>query len=450
MLRPFRKQHLLILLTVILAFNYLDRWALGIVLQDIKADLELTDTQLGLLTGIAFALFYATMGIPIARWADRGNRITIIGLTTALWSGCVALSAAATNFVQLLLIRVGVAVGEAGCIPPAHSLIAEHFSREERPRAVARYMLAVPLSLLVGYFAAGWLNEFYGWRVTFVLVGLPGVLLAALAALTLSEPRCSKPAVPTNAAIDGNGSRWAERHPSFKEVTSTLWSISAFRHLLICFSVWYFFGYGLQQWQAAFFIRSHGLSTGELGTWLAMIYGGGGLVGVYLGGEWAARYAAGNEQLQLRACAAAFCIYALLMVLTFLAPDHYLAFAAMALANLGGNVAQGPLLATMQTLVPAKMRAMSIALVYMFANLVGMGLGPLAAGALSDALEPVWAEESLRYALVVLCPGYCWAAWHLWRAGESVARDLICVHREESQAAGKINCGREDHLAAVK
>src|SRR3954465_213640 len=130
------RRYLLALLTVILAFNYTDRMVLGVVLEDIKADLALSDTQLGILSGIAFALFYSLMGIPIARWADRGNRITIIALTTGLWSVMVALCGVATSFVHLMLIRVGIAVGEAGAVPPAHSLIADHFDRAERPRAM--------------------------------------------------------------------------------------------------------------------------------------------------------------------------------------------------------------------------------------------------------------------------------------------------------------------------
>src|SRR4029077_107700 len=141
-------------------------------------------TQLGLLSGIAFALFYSVMGIPIARWADRGNRITIITLTTALWSAAVALCGMAGNFSQLLLIRVGVGVGEAGCVPPAHSLISDYFTRAERPRAASRYMLGVPFGLGFGYFAAGWLNELYGWRLTFLILSFPGLLLAVLAKFT--------------------------------------------------------------------------------------------------------------------------------------------------------------------------------------------------------------------------------------------------------------------------
>jgi MFS family permease len=421
---PKYKNYLLAVLLSILAFNYVDRLALGIVLQDVKADLHLTDTQLGFLSGIAFALFYAVMGIPIARWADRGNRVTIISSTVVLWSAAVALCGTATTFVQLMLIRIGVAVGEAGCIPPAHSLIADNFTRAERPRAVARYMLGLPLSLVFGYFAAGWLNEFYGWRVTFVVIGLPGLILGALAWFTLREPRQLK----AQGAPDGVASSKAAAPSSpplrFKEVCVVLWSNTTFRHLLVCFSVWYFFAYGLLQWTPAFFIRSHGLQSGELGSWLAVIFGGGGTLAVYLGGEWAGRYAASNERLQLIACAVAFIFFAILNVGAFLAPNLYLAFAALALGYFGGNLVQGPILATIQTLVRPEMRAISVAILYMFANLIGMGLGPLAAGALSDGLRPWFGEESLRYALVILCPGYFWAAWHLWRASRTVMRDL--------------------------
>src|SRR5579871_6443149 len=183
------RKYFLALLLVIFAFNNMERFALGVVLQDLKLDLHLTDTQLGFLSGIAFALFYSVMGIPIARWADRGNRVTIIALTTALWSVAVAACGMATTFLQLLLIRIGVGVGEAGCVPPAHSLISDYFDRAERPKAVGTYWQGTNVSLIIGYFLAGWLNQFYGWRVTFVLLGLPGLILAALAWFTMKDPR---------------------------------------------------------------------------------------------------------------------------------------------------------------------------------------------------------------------------------------------------------------------
>jgi MFS family permease len=412
------KNRLLLILATILAFNYVDRSLLGLVLQDIKSDLRLSDTQLGFLTGIAFALFYAVMGLPIARWADRGNRVTIISLTTALWSVAVMLCGLAGNFTQLLLIRVGVAVGEAGCIPPAHSLIADYFPRTERPRAVARYMLGAPLSVVMGYFVGGWFNEFYGWRVTFTLLGLPGIVLAVWARFSLREPRMRRARNKATVAAA------PPTHPSLKVVCRTLWANRTFRHLLFSISILYFFGYGIQLWQPAFFMRSHGLQSGEVGTWLTVIFGGGGLIGTYWGGEWASRHAAGNERLQLTVMTIVYCIFGVLSACIYLSPNKYYAFALMALGCAALNAINGPMFATIQTLVPQRMRAVSIALIYLFANLIGMGLGPLAAGSLSDALRPHFGEESLRYALLLLCPGYFWCAWHLWRGRSTVTRDL--------------------------
>jgi predicted MFS family arabinose efflux permease len=408
------RSYLLGMLVVILAFNCVDRLALGLLLQDIKLDLGLSDTQLGLLSGIAFAFFYSVMGIPIARWADRGNRVVIISATTALWSAAVALCGLAGNFWQLLLIRIGVAVGEAGCIPPAHSLIADHFGRAERPRAVARYMLGAPFSAVIGYFLGGWLNELYGWRTTFMVLGLPGVALAALVWITLREPRRYASSV-AHARQD---------EPPLNEVCLTLWRNATFLHLLLCFSVLSFFSTGILKWLPTFFIRSYELQTGELGTWFALIHGLGGAAGLYFGGELASRFATNDESAQLKVMAVAYCGLGVLWALVYLADDHRVGLALVGLATLVGSAALGPLFATIQTLVPGRMRALSIAVIYLFANLIGMGLGPLAAGMLSDAFRSWAGDESLRYALLVLCPGYAWGAWHAWRASYSIGSDL--------------------------
>jgi MFS family permease len=425
------KAYLLTLLMVILTFNQIDGTALGILLQDIKTDLDLSDTQLGVLSGIAFAAFYSTMGVPIARWADRGNRSTVIAVTTAVWSVAVSLCGAAQSFLQLVAARMVVATGESGCIPSAHTLIADYFTRGERPRAVSRYMLGIPLALMVGYFTAGWLNVYFGWRLTFVILGLPGLPLAGLAALTIREPRRAARA-RAGALGAGAGDRHPEHRATLRDTFATLWHNPSFRHLLFCHSVWYFFGYGLLQWAPSFFVRSHGLATGEIGTWFALAYGAGGLIGVYFGGELATRYAAGNERLQLKACALAFVLFGGLNAFAYTTSNYRLAFAAMALAAIGGNIVQGPILATLQTLVPPRMRATSIALIYLFANLIGMGLGPLAAGALSDALQGRFGQDSLRYALLILCPGYLWAAWHLMHAARTITADLRGSAAEQS------------------
>lgn len=428
---PRYKRYLLFVLASVFAFNYVDRIALGLLLQDIKVDLKLTDTQLGLLTGIAFALFYSLMGIPIARWADRGNRITIITVTTILWSGAVAICGLASNFVHMLLIRVGVAVGEAGCMPPAHSLIADHFDRTERPRAVARYMLGGPASFVIGYFLAGWLNEAFGWRTTFVILAIPGLILAAIVRFTLKEPR-----FVNRLEHDVNAIAFEQvaEQPGMVAVLRTLCKNRTFRQLLIAFSIMSFFGWGVTQWKPAFFMRSHGVGTGELGTWFAIIYGAGGLLGTYLGGEFAARRAANNEALQLKSIALAYTGFGILSAGAYTVPDFHAAMALLALATIGSNAISGPLFAVIQTLVPDRMRAMSIAIIYLFSNLIGAGLGPLLAGALSDLLQGVFGQESLRYALLFMCPGYLWAAVHLWRAGGTVAADLEALDDGKDQS----------------
>lgn len=410
------KNYLLVILLLVFASNGVDRIALGLLLQEVKRDLALSDTQLGVLTGIAFALFYSLLGVPIARWADRGNRVTIITLTTALWSALVALCGAAASFLQLLLIRIGVAVGEAGCNPPAHSLIADYFSRAERPRAVATYMLGAPLATVIGFFGAGWLNELFGWRVTFVLLGLPGIGLAALVWFTIKEPRCSEPAAARTDSVRAT--------PSLKTVCTILWSKRSFRHLLFFFALASFFTTGIAQWKPSFFIRSFGLETGELGTWLAAIYGAAGLTGTYLGGAWASRYAAGNERLQLKVTAVIYCLLGFASAAMYLSAAASLAFALLGLTMMASGMVMGPMFSTVHALVPERMRAVSISILYLAANLIGMGLGPLAAGAVSDAFRPWAGEESLRYALLTLCPGYLWSGWHLWRASRTVASDL--------------------------
>jgi len=412
------KNYLLGLLTLIMVFNYVDRVALGLLLQDIKVALSLSDTQLGLLTGIAFAAFYATMGIPIARCADRGNRVAIVSITVALWSATVALCSVARSFTELLFLRMGVAIGEAGCHPPAFSLISDYFNRGERPRAVARYMLGWPLALLAGFFAGGWLNEIYGWRATFVILGLPGLVLAAVAALTLKEPR-------RVVGAKRASSQSASQEPvPLIAVLRTLGANPAYRNLLCAFSLSYYFGNGILQWLPVFFVRSHGLSSGVLGTWFAMVYGFGTLFGTWLGGELASRYAANNERAQLAAVAILYLLMAFLGAGVYIAPNYHLAFLMLIFSAIGSAVVIGPMFAATQALVPAQMRAMSIAIVLFFSNLIGLGFGPLTVGALSDALRPLIGDQSLRIALLVMCPGYVWCAWHLWRASRAISGSL--------------------------
>lgn len=403
---------------MILAFTYVDRLALGLVLQQIKVQFSVSDTELGILTGIAFALFYSVMGIPIARWADKGDRRLIISITTLAWAFSVSLCGLVSNAIQLLLARILVAVGEAGSIPTSLSLISDHFDRAHRPRAVGIYMMGGPLSVLIGYFLAGWLDQLYGWKTMFEVLAAPGVILSGAAWYTLREPRKQRCAENTDSANTSSGIQ------GMGHVFRSLCGNHTFRHLLMGISVTYFFGVGLGAWLPTFFIRSYGLSAGEVGTSLGLIFGVIGMAGTFFGGHLASRRAAKDERRQLIGMSLAYCLYGLVFSGVYITHNIYAALGLLGVGTLGSYATLGPLFATIQTLVPERMRATAMALVYLFANLIGMGLGPVAVGALSDTLRPMLGQDSLRYSLMVMSPGYLWAAWHLRQASSSVLPDL--------------------------
>ena len=420
MRREAYPRYLIAVLATIAAFNGLERLTLGLLLHDIKIDFALSDTQLGVMTGLAFALFASVIGIPIARWADRSNRILIISISTALWAMGMLLFGMATSFAQLLIVRVGMAIGESGCAPSSLSLIADYFDRSERARAVSRYLLGGPLAALLGYFVAGWLNELYGWRITFGLLGLPGFVLAGVAWFTLIEPRRS-----VRAGVDGEGhARDATPQIPLKAVCRLLLTNLTFRHLVLYYAVNAFFSAGIKLWQPVFFIRSFGLQTGELGTWMAIIVGAGTLAGTYAGGEFAARFGAYKERLQLEILAVVCASLAVVKALTYLSTNQYAALGLAGLNFIGASMSAGPILGVIQSLVPERARATSFVVVFFMAALIGNGLGPLAAGVISDILYPSVQEESIRYGLLILSFGYLWAAWHVWRASKSVMSDL--------------------------
>jgi len=406
----YYKRYMLGTLLLVLMFDYVPWNALGLLLQNIKLELHLSDLQCGVLSGIAFAIFYSVLGIPLARWADRGNRVRIIAISAVLCGLALTLSGVVASFIQLLVARIGVAIGEAGCIPAAHSLIAESFDRKQRTKAFSIYQLGFPLSALLATAAAGWLNELYGWRIAFVVLGLPGIPLGLLAWWTLREPdrRC----------VD------EQTAPPFWQVCRVLWRNTTFRNLLIGYSIGSFSSLGINQWSATFFRRCYDFETGELGMWLASIWGFGGLLGAYLSGVLASRYAAGNECRQLRGAALAQAFFGVMSVGIYASPTPYVAFTFMTLGVVIVFLSHAPLFSVIQTLVPSNMRALSIALVLLVSNLVGVGFGPLAVGALSEAMRHWAGNESLRYAILTLTPGCLITGWFLWRAGKTVTRDV--------------------------
>jgi MFS family permease len=412
------KRYALAAVTSIYMWNLVDRGLMTLLLQPIKSDLQLSDTQLGFLTGIAFGLFYAVFGLPIARWADRGNRVTIASISIGLWGLTVMASLLVTNYIQLVCARIAAAVGESGCKPPTYSLVGDYFpAAAERTRALAIYVSGNFLSALVSYILGGWLNELYGWRKTFFLMGIPGLVLAVLIKLTIAEPRAS-----------ASDTRPEQRSlPSMRAVFTLLWGQRSCRHLSIALILLYTLGLGLGPWYAAFMIRSHGMGTAELGIWLGLIFGLGGMAGVLLGGYAASRWFVGNERGQMRVTAAVVASVVPFFVAFLSLPHTAQALGALTPLIMVFSSFLGPTYALMQRLVPDEMRATMMAVVMLLANLIGFGIGPQVVGILSDWMMPSVGSNSLRYAMLLMSFVALWAAYHFWRVGQSVADDLSAI-----------------------
>ncbi|WP_374973007.1 spinster family MFS transporter [Spongiibacter marinus] len=413
-----RAYYALFILTIVYSFNFIDRQLLAILQESIKAELLLSDTQLGLLTGFAFALFYVTAGIPIARWADAGNRRNIVALAVFIWSFMTAISGLVQNYLQLLLARIGVGVGEAGGSPPSHSMISDMFPAERRASVLGFYSTGVSIGILFGFLMGGWLNEFFGWRVAFFVVGVPGVLLALVVRYTLREPRRG-----LSENRDDNPEPVA-----VKEVVALLWSRRSFRHMAWAGALSAFAGYSVANWSASFIIRSYGMSTGELGTWLALIIGIGGAAGVFGGGLLADKLAAKDTRWYVLLPALAGVISLPFAAGVYLVDNVYASLLLMIIPAIQSNVFLGNTLAVSHSLVGLRMRAMASAILFFIFNLVGLGAGPWSVGLLSDLLAPQFGDESLRYAMLALVPlMVSLSALHFYLSSRHLKRDLAAA-----------------------
>jgi MFS family permease len=418
MLSEKYKRYGLAILTTVYALNWIDRCLINLLLQPIKMDLDLTDTQLGALTGVAFGVFYALLGLPIARWADRGDRTTITAIAIGLWGGTVMLCVFVTNFVQLLLARVAAAIGESGCMPPTYSLIGDYFPKPaERTRAMSVYWLASPLATLFSFALGGQLNERYGWRWTFFIMGIPALLMVPLVKATLVEPRIQTERQRSRSLPSGG----------LFAVARTLWGQRSTRHLGIAVVLFFTLGQGLAPWYAAFMIRSHGIQTATLGIWLGLIFGFGGIVGVLLGGHVIGRWFSDDMRGQLRLSAVIVAVLFPFYLLFLLLPGTYTALLALVPLCVVFNFLLGPTFSLLQLLVPAGSRATALAVVMLFANLIGMGVGPQVVGALSDLLARTYGTNSLRYSMLAMSSIALWAGYHFWCSGRTVHDDTAAL-----------------------
>lgn len=383
-------RYVLGVLFLVYVMNFVDRQILAIVIDDIKAEIEVSDTALGFLLGFAFAAFYTTAGIPIARLADRGSRRTVIAVGLLVWSAMTAACGLARGFTGLALARFGVGIGEAAGTPPSHSLISDYFPPERRATALSVYAMGIYVGVMLGFLGGGLVRDAMGWRTAFLAAGLPGIPLALLLWATVREPArgASEPG-PVDTAT-----------PPLREVLRALFARRAFVLLTLgacCQSV---SGYAVLSWGPAFLGRVHGMGATEIGTTFGLVAGIGGAAGVTLGGVLADRLGARDVRwyawlpalISLLAVPFAFPFY--------LAATPGLAIAAFAPFYVLNNMYVGPLWSLSQGLVKVRMRAMASAVLLAILNLVGLGLGPLFVGLANDLLAGGVGAEAIRYSLL--------------------------------------------------
>ena len=406
------------ILLIVYIFNFIDRQIVNILAEPIRLELGLSDTQIGLMTGLAFALFYTILGLPIARFSDRPttHRPKLIAAALATWSAMTALCGMAQNFVQLLLARIGVGIGEAGCTPPAHSLIADMVEPKKRSSALAFYALGIPVGTLLGMMIGGLLADFVGWRRAFFIVGVPGVLLAIVVAWVLKEPRRHL----TQAQAASNAQ---QTMPLGQAVRSVMGS-KAFVLLLVAGSAAAFLAYGKTTWTTIFFQRTHGLTPGEVGFWFGVVNGAAGIAGTFLGGWLADRYGAENRRHVLTAPAVGMALAVPLAFFAYQAENWLFALTLLFLPTLFNSLYYGPTYSAAQGLVPLRARAIAAAVLLFFQNLIGLGLGPLFFGMLSDWLRPEFGEESVRYVLYGAAFLGLLPAFFFWRCSLRLNEEL--------------------------
>jgi len=387
---PGYRAYVMFILVLVYTFNFIDRQIIGILAVPIKADLNLTDTQLGLMGGLAFALFYTALGIPIAMLADRKNRTWIMTIALTIWSAMTAVCGLAQNFFQLFMARLGVGVGEAGGTAPAYSLIADYFPSHQRARAMSVYSFGIPIGSALGIVFGGYIATRVDWRFAFFVVGIAGVLLAPLFKLTVREPpRGQFDKVNADAA-----------KPTITEILRVLVKKRSFWTMSLGAAASSMMGYGMFFWLPSFFVRSFDFSLLEASMFFGAILLFGGLAGTWLGGSLADRLGAKNRSAYALVPAVAFLLTVPFYVFALLSTNPTLTFAAMLIPVALGLAWLGPVISAMQHIVQPQMRATTAAIFLFINNLIGIGAGTFALGWISDSLQSRFGDESLRYAIL--------------------------------------------------
>ena len=412
---PGARRYALVILAIVYMFNFVDRQILAILLPAIRDEFGVSDAWLGFLTGTAFAMFYIVLGIPVARYADRHNRRNLIALAVAVWSGMTALSGMAANFVQLALARIGVGVGEAGCSPPAHSMIADLYPPEERSTAMGVYTIGISAGIMLAYLLGGWVVQNIGWREALLIVGLPGLLLAAVVRFTVVEPKRGH----------SEGREALGEQPPFLTTLRFLWRRPSFIHMTVAAGLSSYVGYSVISFLPSFLVRSYGMPVDQIGIYLGLIIGIIGGAGFFLGGYIADHLGQSGHRQALSFIGITVLLTAVPYAAMFLSSSWQTALLLFLIPAATANVYLAPILSQAQGLVSLRMRAMASALALLIINVIGLALGPLLTGLLSDLLEARLAEESMRYSLLLVTSIVLpWAGYHYIRAGRTIDADL--------------------------
>ena len=407
------RHRLLLILFLVGTSNYIDKNIIGVLLEPIKIEFQVSDTSLGLLSGIAFAFVYATLGIPVARWADRGDRKLIITLSLVVWSAMTALCGLAATFWQLAVARCGVGVGEAGAIPPAQSLLTDYFSPTQRARAIGMFMLSATAGYAVALVLGGWITQNFGWRTAFLAVALLGLALSPATQLLLKEPR-----------------RLAQSEPRREEQESVITALRvllkkpAYRNIVAAIVAYFLMAYGGMVFIVSLMIRAHGLNVGQAGTTFGVISAVGACLGTLAGGALADRMATQDVAWYGRMSGWGMMLTTLAYELALCTSSIFAMVPLLLLSTLLMWGVSPAMYSALHFVCGSKRRAMAVAVAFFFANLIGLGLGPVITGSLSDMFAATrGSAEGLRYALMIVMTVLVPAGWCMVRAGQFLKLD---------------------------
>jgi len=419
------RNYVLMMLTIVYIFNFIDRQVLVVLQESIKADLGLSDTQLGLLSGLSFALFYVSLGVPIARFADRSNRKNIVAVSLVVWSAMTAACGMVQSYLQLLLARIGVGVGEAGGSPPAHSMISDYFSAEKRGTALSIYNVGIYLGIMIGFPLGSWLDGLYGWRIAFISLGLPGVVFAMFFLWTVKEPIRKITSAKQNSSTHGSNN---DQELSFAQGLKFLLGKRSFVYLAIAVGLHTFATYGLGNWIASFLIRLHlptgGISAANIGITIGLILGGAGALGSFVGGVIADKYGQIDKSWYFKVSAYGGLIAIPFLVVYYFHSDTVIALTSLFIGYACISTFLGPSIAITHSIVPQRMRAFASSMLFLSLNLIGLGFGPLYVGFMSDLLEPSLGVEALRWAMAGTIPFSILAIGFFIAAAKKIDVDL--------------------------